>query len=103
VLERLEELTGKRLDTIHIVGGGCLNTFLCQVTADCCNRTVVAGPVEATALGNVLVQMIGLGLIGSLADGREIVRRSFDVRTYHPSEPGRWEESYARFVRLIGG
>jgi len=103
VLERLEELTGKRLDTIHIVGGGCLNTLLCQLTADCCKRTVVAGPVEATALGNVLVQMIGLGVIGSLAEGREIVRRSFDVRTYHPSDPGRWDESYTRFVKLIGG
>ncbi|MCI0681841.1 MAG: rhamnulokinase [Gemmataceae bacterium] len=102
VLERLEELTGQRIDTIHIVGGGCQNTLLCQLAADCCNRTVIAGPVEATALGNVLVQMIGLGLIKSLADGRAIVRRSFDVTTYQPRQPERWDQSYRRFVQLLG-
>jgi len=101
VLERLEELTGKRIDTIHIVGGGCQNTLLCQLAADCCHRTVVAGPVEATALGNVLVQMIGLGLIKSLAEGRAVIRRSFDVKTYEPRQPARWDESYRRFVKLL--
>ncbi len=101
VLERLEDLTGKHIATIHIVGGGCQNTLLCQLAADCCNRRVVAGPVEATALGNVLVQMIGLGLIKSLAEGRSIVRRSFDVKTYEPHEPERWEAAYRRFVGLI--
>lgn len=101
VLERLEELTGKRISTIHIVGGGCQNTLLCQLAADCCNRTVIAGPVEATALGNVLVQMIGLGLIKSLTEGREIIRRSFDVKTYEPRQPEKWEESYRRFLGLI--
>jgi rhamnulokinase len=100
-LERLEELTGRRIHTIHIVGGGCQNTLLCRLAADCCNRTVVAGPVEATALGNVLVQMIGLGLIQSLAEGREIVRRSFDVKTYEPRQPERWEEAYRRFVEMV--
>ena len=78
VLERLEELTGQRLDVIHIVGGGSQNTLLCQLTADACNRPVLAGPVEATAIGNVLVQAIGLGLLGSLAEvprgGAAVVR-----------------------------
>jgi rhamnulokinase len=101
VLERLEELVGKRLDTIHIVGGGCQNTLLCQLTADACDRVVVAGPVEATALGNVLVQMLGLGLLGSLADGRAVVRRSFDVKTYEPRQPNRWHESYGQFLKLL--
>lgn len=101
VLERLEELTGHQISAIHIVGGGCQNTLLCQLAADCCNRTVIAGPVEATALGNVLVQMIGLGMIRSLAEGREIVRRSFDVREYSPRNPDRWQESYDRFLKLI--
>src|SRR5256712_7105634 len=68
VLERLEELHGRRFDVIHVVGGGCQNTLLCQLTADACNRPVHAGPVEATAIGNVLVQAVGLGLLGSLAD-----------------------------------
>lgn len=102
VLERLEELAGKKLDTIHIVGGGCQNTLLCQLAADACNRVVVAGPVEATAIGNVLVQALGLGLIGSLAQGREVVRRSFEVRTYEPREHERWAEPYRRFLGMIG-
>jgi rhamnulokinase len=102
VLERLEELVTKKLDTIHIVGGGCQNTLLCQLTADACNRVVVAGPVEATAIGNVLVQAIGLGLLGSLAEGRAVVRRSFEVRTYEPMQPERWEEPYRRFLKVIG-
>jgi rhamnulokinase len=101
VLGRLEELVGKRLDTIHIVGGGCQNTLLCQLTADACARPVLAGPVEATALGNVLVQMIGLRLLGSLADARAVVRRSFDVRRYEPQQSERWEEPYQRFVKML--
>src|SRR5207253_7998937 len=71
VLERLEELLGRRLDVIHVVGGGSQNALLCQLTADACNRQVLAGPVEATAIGNVLVQAIGLGAIRSLAQARE--------------------------------
>ena len=101
VLERLEELVGKELDTIHIVGGGCQNTLLCQLTADACNRPVVAGPVEATAIGNVLVQAIGLGLLGSLAEGRAVVRRSFEVRTYEPQQHERWVEPYRRFLKML--
>jgi rhamnulokinase len=101
VLERLEELVGKRLDTIHIVGGGCQNTLLCQLAADTCNRPVVAGPVEATAIGNVLVQAIGLGLLGSIAEGRAVVRRSFEVHTYEPQHHERWDEPYRRFLKMI--
>jgi rhamnulokinase len=101
VLERLEELLGKRLDTIHIVGGGSQNVLLCQMTADACNRPVVAGPVEATAIGNVLVQALGLGLMGSLAQAREVVRQSFDVRDYEPHEPQRWEAPYRRFEAMV--
>ncbi|HZZ81105.1 MAG TPA: rhamnulokinase family protein [Gemmataceae bacterium] len=101
VLERLEELAGKKLEAIHIVGGGCQNTLLCQLAADACNRPVIAGPVEATAIGNVLVQALGLGLIGSLAEGRAVVRRSFEVRTYEPQHHDRWSEPYARFLAMI--
>ncbi len=84
-----------------MVGGGCQNTLLCQLTADACNRPVLAGPVEATAIGNVLLQAIGLRLLGSLADGREVVRRSFEVRTYTPNNPDRWQEPYQRFLGLL--
>lgn len=101
VLERLEELTGQRLETIHVVGGGCQNRLLCQFTADACNRPVLAGPVEATALGNVLVQAVGLGLLGSLAEAREVVRRSFAVETYTPHEPDKWQGPYQRFLEFV--
>ena len=103
VLERLEEVTGKRLETIHIVGGGCQNALLNQLTADACNRPVLAGPVEATAIGNVLTQAIGLGELGSLADAREVVRRSFEVRTFEPRNPDAWQGPYERFQKLRGG
>jgi rhamnulokinase len=101
VLERLEELTGRRLEVVHVVGGGCQNGLLCQFTADACDRTVLAGPVEATAIGNVLVQALGLGLLGSLAEAREVVRRSFEVRTYAPQDSGRWQGPYERFLALL--
>jgi rhamnulokinase len=102
VLERLEELTGRRLETIHVVGGGSQNALLCQFTADCCQRPVLAGPVEATAIGNVLVQAIGARVLGNLAEAREVVRRSFPVQTYEPRSPGDWEEPYRRFLGLLG-
>lgn len=101
VLERLEELLGRRLDTIHVVGGGCQNALLCQFTADACNRLVLAGPVEATAIGNLLVQAVGLGILGSLSDAREVVRNSFEVRPYTPKDPDRWEEPYQRFLKFL--
>jgi rhamnulokinase len=102
VLERLEELLGRRIDVIHVVGGGCQNALLNQLAADACNRPVVAGPVEATAIGNVLAQMIGLGVLGSLAEGREVVRRSFEVTTFEPRQSERWGEPYQRFIGLAG-
>jgi rhamnulokinase len=102
VLERLEELIGKRLDVIHVVGGGSQNELLCQLTADACNREVLAGPVEATAIGNVLVQALGLKLLGSLAEAREVVRQSFEVRSYTPQESERWHEPYQRWLKLLG-
>ena len=101
VVRDLEQLLGRRLDTIHIVGGGSQNTFLCQLTADACNRPVVAGPVEATAIGNVLVQAIGLGLLGSLSQAREVVRQSFDVHSYEPRDPARWQEANKKFNAML--
>ncbi|MCS6851792.1 MAG: rhamnulokinase [Gemmataceae bacterium] len=101
VLERLEELTGRRLDVIHIVGGGCQNSLLCQLTADACDRPVLAGPVEATAIGNLLVQAMGLGLVGSLAEARDVVRRSFEVQRYEPRQSEAWHEPYQRFRALL--
>lgn len=101
-LERLEKLLDKHFDSIHIVGGGTQNQLLCQFTANATGRRVLAGPVEATALGNVVMQMLALGHVGSLAEGREVIRRSFEVKAYEPEAGGEWEDAYGRFVKLPG-
>lgn len=103
VLERLEMLTGNRLDRIHMVGGGTQNTLLCQLAANVTGRPVIAGPVEATAIGNIIVQAIGLGHIGSLEQGREIVRGSFEVIGYESQSEGATEDAYGRFLDMISG
>lgn len=99
-LSHLEELCGKRFEPIHIIGGGTRNRLLNQLTADCCERTVVAGPVEATATGNILMQAISLGHLDSLGDARAVVRRSFAVETYHPTIFAGWDEAFAKLVSL---
>ena len=101
VLERLEELSGKKLDPLHIIGGGTQNRLLNQFTADATKRTVVTGPVEATAIGNVLMQAIGLEHLGSLADARDVVRLSFEVEEYHPKPDAGWDEAYAELLTLL--
>jgi rhamnulokinase len=100
VLEYLEELTGGRIETIHIVGGGVQNRLLCQMAADAAGRRVVAGPVEATAIGNVMMQAISHGLVGSIGEAREIVRKSFDVEEYSPRQTDKWREAFERFTKL---
>jgi rhamnulokinase len=94
VLQQVEELTGKRYDPIHIIGGGTKNKLLNQFTADCTGRVVVTGPVEATAIGNVLMQAYGLGYLSSLADLRSVVRASYAPDTYQPGNSDRWDEAY---------
>jgi len=94
VLERLEELTGKHLDPIHIIGGGSKNRLLNQFTADSTNRTVVTGPVEATAIGNLLMQSISMKHISSLTEARGIVRSSFEPEVYEPNHKSEWDEAY---------
>jgi len=84
VLGALEEVTSQRIEVIHVVGGGSQNALLNQLTADTCQRPVVAGPVEATALGNLLVQVRASGELASLAEMREIVRQSTRVRRFNP-------------------
>ena len=103
VLERLEQLQGKRLETIHIVGGGTQNKLLSQFAADATQRPVVTGPVEATATGNLLVQALALGEVGSLAEAREVVRRSFEVETFEPdpaSAPA-WDAAYGKMNEMM--
>jgi rhamnulokinase len=101
VLERLEELTGKRFDPIHIIGGGTRNRLLNQFAADATCRPVVAGPVEATAIGNVLMQAIGLKHLNSLSEARSIIRTSFSPETFEPKQTGDWDDAYSRFQKVM--
>jgi sugar (pentulose or hexulose) kinase len=101
VLEKLEELTGKQLDPIHIIGGGTKNRLLNQFVADATCRTVITGPVEATAIGNVLMQSIGIKHLASLEDAREVVRSSFNPDVYEPKQTADWDEAYSRFQKVI--
>jgi sugar (pentulose or hexulose) kinase len=101
VLGYLEELAGGRLETIHIVGGGTQNRLLCQMTADACNRRVVAGPVEATAVGNLMMQAVAKGALGSIAQAREVIGTSFAVEEYLPRLPQPWDDAYGRLIQLI--
>ena len=101
MLERLEGLLGYRLDTVHIVGGGTLNGLLCQLTADATGRPVIAGPVEAAALGNALVQAMALGELASLAEARALIRESFALQRYEPRPSGGWDEAYAKLAEMM--
>ncbi len=100
VLLCLEELTGGRIETIHIVGGGTQNRELCQATADACQRLVLAGPVEATAIGNVMVQAIADGQLSSIAEARKVVAASFPPDRYEPRDTAAWDEAFGRFHQL---
>jgi rhamnulokinase len=101
VLVRLEEMLGYKLEVVHIIGGGSQNELLCQLTADACEVPVIAGPVEATAIGNAIVQAISLGYIGSLAEGRLLVADSFPLELYKPRPADGWDDAYGRFVKLL--
>ena len=97
VLEQLRSASARPINRIHVVGGGSLNRLLCQFTADATGLPVVAGPIEATAVGNIMVQAMALGYVSSLDEIRDVVRRSFEVETYEPGKTGRWDEAYACF------
>ena len=100
VLEKLEIMQARPLQTIHILGGGSQNQLLCQLAADATQRLVIAGPIEATAAGNILMQAIARGHIASLAEGREVVHRSFELATYEPGSAAGWDEAYERFLAI---
>lgn len=99
-LEQLEEISGRNIKRIHVVGGGSQNYLLCQFLADATGLPVIAGPAEATAIGNVLVQAMTFGKISSLEELREIVKRSFRLDSYEPQHALGWDEAYKRFLKF---
>ena len=100
VLRWLEELSGEQVDVLHIVGGGTKNELLNQLTSNACGCPVVTGPVEGTALGNVLIQARTAGEIGSLADIRSVVKASSETHRYEPTDADRWDAADARLTEL---
>jgi sugar (pentulose or hexulose) kinase len=101
VLESLEALTGRTLDVIRVIGGGSRNRLLNQLTADVTGRTVIAGPVEATALGNIAVQLVATGRVASIDDARDVIDRSFPADRFEPADSGRWDAPYRRFRQYL--
>src|SRR5271170_397662 len=100
-LRRLERLTGKKIGQLHIVGGGSKDALLNQFTANALKIPVLAGPTECTALGNILIQAIALGHLPSLAAAREVVRNSFELKTFTPEHSAQWDAAAARFEKLL--
>ncbi len=101
VLAGIEDCVGKNYDRIHVMGGGTKDTFLCALTASSCNRTVYAGPIEATVLGNVAVQLMASGDIKDIAEARKIIAKGENLKTYEPVDADKWEEAYNEFVKIV--
>jgi rhamnulokinase len=96
------KITGQRVEAIHVVGGGSQNFLLCQLTADATQLPIVAGPVEATALGNVMVQAYSRGHVESLEEIRAVVRRSTEMSRYEPEGDGDdWDDLRERFSGIM--
>jgi rhamnulokinase len=100
VVESIQDLTGLTFTGINIVGGGSRNGLLNAMVADCTGLTVTAGPAEATVLGNVLTQAVSAGLIGSLSEGKELIRKSGVIGVYEPRDRSSWNCAYSRFLQL---
>lgn len=98
--EGLEQLKGHRIDALHIVGGGAQNKLLNKMTAAAINRVVIAGPYEATAIGNLMVQMKAAGEVKDTAQMRDVIRGSFDVEMFEPADTQAWDDRFGRFMQI---
>lgn len=100
-LDQLRNISDKTIKRIHIIGGGSQNETLCQYTANATGLPVIAGPAEGTALGNIVVQAISMGHIKNLSEARNIIRNSFDFKTFEPQDTKQWNDAYERFKLII--
>jgi rhamnulokinase len=103
VLEQLGGIAGTRFEQIRVIGGGCRNAMLNQFTADATGCRVLAGPAEATALGNIAMQLVGIGAMPSIDDARSLIERSFPVEIFEPAQSAVWDRAYANFKTLSRG
>lgn len=99
--EKLCECTERDYPVIHVIGGGTKDTLLCQLTANSCNRTVKAGPIEATVMGNVAVQLMSADAVADISEARKIVANSSELKTYIPADVDKWEEAYQNFLKIV--
>ena len=102
MLDELKEITGKTFSTIHVIGGGSKNELLCKMTANATGLKVKSGPTEATAIGNLLIQLKTLGHIESLNEARQIVANSFEMKFFAPTDTEIWEKHYQKFQSYKG-
>lgn len=100
-LEELEDCTEKTYPAIHVIGGGTKDTLLCRMTASSCNRKVTAGPIEATVLGNIAVQLMACGAIKDVAQARKIIKASEKTADYFPENPDAWSNAYENFKKVV--
>jgi len=100
VVESLEKVTGRTFEQLHAGGGGIQNELLIQSTANALQIPVVAGPIEATSCGNIITQMVAVGEIENITEGRKIVAKSMKTQTFTPTDTAQWESAYARFLKL---
>jgi rhamnulokinase len=95
-MDAVEDVAGHKIEVLHIVGGGIQNELLCQFTANALGIKVVTGPIEATASGNILMQAIATEQITSLAEARQIIRKSFELKEYEPQDTELWQKQYEK-------
>ena len=102
LLRQIQALSQKKVDVLHIVGGGVKNAVLCSLTASAVGIPVVAGPMEATCSGNLLTQIMGAGVVNSIDEGRMLLRSSYDLTLYKPHHAKAWDEAYQRYLTILG-
>lgn len=100
-IKQISECTEKTFTSLNILGGGTKDGFLCEMTANCLNIPVVAGPIEATALGNIILQLIALGEIKSVEEGRALISKTEELKNYEPCHSAMWDEAYEKYVKII--
>ena len=100
--DKLTALTGKTINTVHIIGGGCRDRLLCRMSAESTGKRVVCGPNEATAVGNAMTQLTGLGEFSSLSEARKALRASIETNVFEPSDHSAWDEAYKKYLSVIG-
>lgn len=99
--EKLRECTERDYPVIHVIGGGTKDGLLCQMTANSCDRTVKAGPIEATVMGNVAVQLMSNGSVENIGQARKIIAESSELKTFEPKDTDKWAEAYEDFLKVV--